>query len=92
VEVRDVSRVDAPSVLLAQVERDRVPVGPGVAVPFVLDAPEVAASRSLALRVRVDMQPRARPFSGDYLSTVLVPVPVAGDASDLVVPLRAIAD
>jgi hypothetical protein len=56
-------------------------------VPFAFDAPGVAPGRSLGLRVQVDLQAGRRSTAGDYLSTVASPVPAAGDASRLLVPV-----
>lgn len=87
VELRDVSHLDQASTLLAATALENVPMGPNVRVPFAFDAPDVSPDRSLGLRVQVDMQGRQRRAGADYLSTASQPVPAAGDASQLVVPV-----
>ena len=87
VELRDVSMQDQASSLLASESMNDVPIGPNCRVAFELKAPSVAAGRSVAMRVQVDMQQGQRHAAGDYLSTVSTSVPIAGDVQGLLVPV-----
>lgn len=78
---------DQPSVVLASKVLTHVPIGPNARVAFEFSAPAVTTGRLLAMRVQVDMQDGLRHAPGDYLSTVSVPVPAAGDVRALVVPV-----
>lgn len=80
VEVRDVSEQDQASVVLATKTLREVPVGPNARVPFELMAPSVASSRSLSIRVQVDMHADRSYAAGDFLSTAANPVAASGDA------------
>lgn len=88
VELRDVTELDRASVVLASHELHAVPITPDGEVAFTLAAPAVAAGRSLSVRAQVDVA--AGGHAGDYLTTVAVPVPVAGETTDLVVPLAKV--
>ena len=85
VELRDVSWMDQPSRVLAVTVLQDVAVGPGLRLPFTLDAPSAPPSATLSLRVQVDL--RGAGQGCDYLTTVSQPVAPTGDARDLVVPL-----
>ncbi len=85
VELRDVSWMDQPSRVLAVTVLRGVAVGPGLRLPFELDAPPAPASASLSLRVQVDLRGAAR--GCDYLTTASQPVAPTGNARGLVVPL-----
>ncbi len=82
VELRDVSRMDQPSLLLARFERQGLPVGPSARVPFDFVAPEAHPANALGLRAQVDLH-----GGGGYLSTAAAPVPPSGDATTLRVPV-----
>ncbi|WP_225823965.1 YbaY family lipoprotein [Streptomyces naphthomycinicus] len=74
VEVRDVSRADAPSTVVgAQVQTD-VRLTPGGRVPFSVDVPELDPSASYGLRVHVDRSGSGSLESGDLISTRAIPV------------------
>lgn len=84
VEVHDVSEQDQASIVLATKVLHNVPVGPNVRVPFALRSPGVAPSRSLSMRVQVDMQADRSYAPGDFLSTVANPIAASGDAVAIV--------
>jgi uncharacterized lipoprotein YbaY len=87
VELRDVSVQDQASTVVAAMTLKQVPLDPNCRVPFELEAPIVAASRSLSLRVQVDMQVGQRHASGDFLSTAAQPVPPGSNLFGLLVPV-----
>jgi uncharacterized lipoprotein YbaY len=87
IELRDVSLQDQASTVVASMTLDRVCVGPNYRIPFEFNAPSVAPSRLLTLRVQVDRHADQRHASGDFLSTIAQPVPAGGDASGLIVPV-----
>lgn len=88
VELRDVSRLDAPSVVLASTVLASVSVAPGARLPFELSAPEAAPSASLSLRAQLDVTVPGAPAC--YLSTVACPVAATGDVHGLALPLTRI--
>lgn len=74
VEVRDVSRADAPSVVVgAQIQTD-VRLAPGARVPFRVDVPDLDPSASYGLRVHIDRSGSGTVESGDLLSMRAIPV------------------
>ncbi|MFG3516996.1 MULTISPECIES: YbaY family lipoprotein [Streptomyces] len=80
VEVRDVSRADAPSTVVgAQVQTD-VQLSPGGRVPFSVEVPGLDPSARYGLRVHVDRSGSGTVESGDLLSTRAVLVRT--DATD----------
>jgi len=90
VEVRDVSLADAPSVVIAEQQMADVQVRPHGRIPFRLAVPEVAANRSLSVRVHVSMDGSGRVQSGDLLTTASYPVANVGDVESLVVRVNSI--
>lgn len=90
IELRDVSLQDQASTVVAAMTLDKVSVGPNYRVPFEFNAPAVAPSRLLTLRVQVDRHPGQRHASGDFLSTSAQRVPAGGDACGLVVPVTGV--
>jgi hypothetical protein len=87
IELRDVSLQDQPSTIVASKTLRDARISANRRVPFELEAPSVAAGRSLAMRVQVDMLPNQSHATGDYLSTVSISVPIAGDVHGLLVPV-----
>ena len=85
IELRDVSLQDQASTVVAAMTLDRVSVGSNYRIPFEFNAPAVAQSRLLTLRVQVDRHPDQQHASGDFLSTIAQHVPAGGDACGLVV-------
>ncbi len=84
VELRDVSWMDRPSRLLAATSLQGVAVGPGVRLPFSLEAPQGQAGDSLSLRAQIDLRGGA---GCDYLTTASQPVAPTGDVQGQVVRL-----
>ncbi|QEH38133.1 hypothetical protein OJF2_67310 [Aquisphaera giovannonii] len=90
VEVRDVSRADAPSLVVAEDARDDVVVDPGEPLRFALQVPDVEPGRSLSLRVHVSCDGSPGVKRGDLLTTASHPIPPRGDRSSLRVPVKVV--
>lgn len=91
VEARDVSVMDAPSVVLAEQRLTDVAIRPGQRIPFELSVPEAGAGRTLALRAHISLDGRTDVVSrGDALSVTHIPVQPTGDVDDLEVPVRMV--
>lgn len=90
VEVRDVSRADAPSVVVAQKAKDDVAVDPNEPLKFTLEVPDVEPNRTLSLRVHVSRDGTTGVKQGDLLTTASCPIPPRGARSALRVPVKVI--
>lgn len=90
VEVRDVSEADALSTVIAERRLKDVALRPNGEIKFKLSVPDVGSNRSLAMRVHVSTDGSSRVKSGDMLTTAHIPVPSAGDAEQLEVPVVVI--
>ena len=90
VEVRDVTVADAPSLVVAARDLRDVTLSPGAHVPFSLEVPEADASRSLGLRVHVDIAEAGRVSSGDLLTTQAIDVPASGEFGPVRVVVRRV--
>jgi uncharacterized lipoprotein YbaY len=90
IEVRDVSLLDAPSVVIAEERLEDVALEPGGAIPFSLDTPEVEASQSLSLRVHISLDGSGRVQSGDLLTTMHYPVPDRGTPPPMLIRVQVI--
>ncbi len=74
VEVRDVSRADAPSTVVgAQIQRD-IQLAPGGRVPFSIEVPALDPTASYGLRVHIDRSGTGTLETGDLISTQAIPV------------------
>ena len=78
IEVCDVSRVDAPSIVVAQSQIDDVNIRPNDRIPFSINVPEVSESQSLNLRIHISLAGDFDIKSGDLLTTRSYPVPSHG--------------
>ncbi|AUD02812.1 YbaY family lipoprotein [Spirosoma pollinicola] len=90
IEVRDVSEVDAPSVVVAQQRLTGISLQPGGHIHFHLQAPEVAPNRSLALRVHISLDGSEPAKPGDLLSTSRYAVPSLGEQTSMTVSVVVI--
>ncbi|HEX5826363.1 MAG TPA: YbaY family lipoprotein [Candidatus Limnocylindrales bacterium] len=90
VEARDVSVMDAPSVVVAEQRVPAARVEPGERLSFELAVPESDPGRSLSLRVHLSYDGTPTVSSGDAISVVHIPIPAAGDVDDLEVSVRVI--
>jgi uncharacterized lipoprotein YbaY len=90
VEARDVSLMDAPSVVVAELRETDVEIGPGHRIPFELSLPEAGPGRTLALRAHISLDGTDTVSTGDALSVTHIPLPSTGDVDDLEVPVRIV--
>ena len=90
VEARDVSVMDAPSMVVAETRLSDVPVAPGERIPFRLDVPEVDATRTLSVRAHVSLDGTPAITRGDALSVTHIPLPAVGPVDGLDVPVRTV--
>jgi uncharacterized lipoprotein YbaY len=89
VEARDVSLMDAPSVVVAEARLD-VTVEPGGRLPFELSVPDAEAGHTLAARAHLSYDGTAAITPGDAISVTHLAIPPDGDVEGLEVPLRVI--
>ena len=79
VEVRDVSELDKPSIVVAQQVMTNISAGPASSVAFELTVPDMDSRRSLSLRSHLSLDGGVQVKHGDLLTTASFPLP-AGDA------------
>jgi len=90
VEARDVSVMDAPSVVVAEERWTDVPIGPGLRIPFELGVPDTEAGRTLAMRAHISLDGTAAVTRGDVISVTHIPLPESRDVDGLEIPLRVV--
>ena len=90
VELLDVSLLDAPSEVFAEVRQSDVLVYPLARIPFEIVAPAAAEGRSLSLRVHVDLSGDGEVSRGDLITTISYPVPRTGDCGPLELSVQAV--
>lgn len=90
IEIRDVSLIDAPSIVVAHTKLTNVNIQPGGRVVFSLLVPEVSDNRSLEIRVHISLSRNGRIKPGDLLTTASYPVPTRGTLDCIVVPVTLI--
>ena len=90
VEARDVSLMDAPSVVVAEARLPDVAVQPDGRLPFELEVPDAEAGHTLAARAHLSYDGTAAITPGDAISVTHLAIPPEGDVSGLEVPLRVI--
>ena len=90
IEARDVSELDAPSVVVGQLWLSDQALAPGTRIPFELEVPEVDAARTLSLRAHVCRDGSGTVSRGDLISVSHIPAPAIGDVDGVEVPLRVI--
>jgi putative lipoprotein len=92
VEVEDISRADAPSLVIGQERQTDVPLRPGTAIPFSIEIPEglVDERHSYSVRVRVDVSGSGDAKVGDLVSTQTYPVLTRGHPNDVRVSVKRV--
>jgi uncharacterized lipoprotein YbaY len=92
VQVEDVSRMDAPSEVLAQQRFENVDLEEGGELPFEVQVPAdlVDQRRRYSMRVHVDVNGTGNVTKGDYVSTASYPVLTEGDDDFLVITARRV--
>lgn len=95
VQVEDVSRMDAPSTVVAEQTLGDVDLVEGAELPFRVDVPAglIERGHTYSVRVHIDVTGTGEVTKGDYVSTASYPVLAAdgtsGD-SDVVVLVRRV--
>jgi putative lipoprotein len=84
VQVEDVSRADAPSVVIADQRQSGVPLRSGATLPFTVEVPEelVDERDSYSVRVHVDVSGSGEVEVGDLVSTQSYPVLTRGHGNE----------
>ena len=78
IEIRDVSRANALSTVVAQTRLTDVKFQPGDRIPFSLTVPEVPEAQSLDVRVHISRTGSNDIKPGDLLTTRSHPIPSRG--------------
>ena len=81
IEVRDVSQLDAPSVVVTSRVLDGVRLEPGARLQVSLDVPSAPPGHTYGLRVHADIAGTGAVSPGDLLNTQAHPVPDASSAT-----------
>lgn len=89
-EARDVSMMDAPSVVVAEAPQPNVAIGPGMRIPFELSVPDTGPGRTLSVRAHVSLDGTPAVSHGDAISVISIPLPATGDVDELEVPVRLV--
>jgi putative lipoprotein len=84
VQVEDVSRADAPSIVVSEQRQYGVSLHGGAVLPFVVKVPEelVGEKRSYSVRVHVDVSGSGEVEVGDLVSTQSYPVLTRGHGKE----------
>jgi uncharacterized lipoprotein YbaY len=92
VQVEDVSRADAPSVVIAEHRQLDVPLEAGGVLPFAVDVPadRVDPRASYSVRVHVDMSGSDSVEVGDLVSTQSYPVLTRGYGDEASVDVQRV--
>ena len=90
IEIRDVSRADALSTVVAQTRLTDVNLRPGDRIPFSLAIPEVSEVQSLGVRIHISHTGTTDIKSGDLLTTRSYPVPSRGPLGHMSVLVQRI--
>ncbi|HEX8851055.1 MAG TPA: YbaY family lipoprotein [Gemmatimonadaceae bacterium] len=92
VQVEDVSRADAPSLVVAELRRSGVRLSPGDEVPFEVDVPAgvIDPKHHYSVRVHVDASGSGNMSRGDLITTQSYPVLTWGHGTEVRPQLRRI--
>jgi hypothetical protein len=90
IEVRDVSRADALSMVVAHARLTDVTVRPGDRVPSSSTVPEVSDAQSLEVRIHIASSERSIVKTGDLLTTASHRVPSRGMPGHITIPVKRI--
>jgi putative lipoprotein len=92
VQVEDVSRADAPSIVVGEQRQERVRIGPGSRVPFEVTVPAnlIRPNASYSVRVHVDITGSGEVERGDLVSTQSHPVLTRSFGTEARIPVRRV--
>ncbi|MCJ1676460.1 YbaY family lipoprotein [Streptomyces sp. APSN-46.1] len=89
VEVRDVSRADAPSTVIGSQVQTGVELTPGGRIPFGVELPDLGPGGAYQIRAHVDVSGTGTVEHGDLMSTQATPVP-ADFARPVIAPVAVV--
>lgn len=92
VYVEDVSRADAPSIVIGQQRQRGVSLRPGLVVPFLIKLTDESVDdrRSYSLRAHVDVGGTGDIKPGDFVSTQSYPVLTRGHGTTVRVRVKRV--
>ncbi len=92
VQVEDVSRADAPSVVVGEKRLSRVRLQPGAALRFEIEIPEDAVdpSRSYSVRAHVDVSGSGEVETNDLVTTQSYPVLTRGHGDSVKLQVKKV--
>lgn len=92
VQVEDITRADAPSVVIAEQRLDDVPLGEANELPFAIDLPaQLIDPRAMySVRAHVDTTGSGTVERGDLITTQTYPVLTRGAADEVRVEVRRV--
>jgi putative lipoprotein len=92
VQVEDVSRADAPSIVVGEQRIPRVPLQAGMVLPFTVEIPaeRIVPSHSYTVRVHVDMSGSGKVETGDLITMQSYPVLTQGYGNEANVTVKPV--
>jgi putative lipoprotein len=91
ITVQDVSRADAPSIVVAEQRIDQVELAAGRAIPFAVEVPpELDERATYVVQAHIDISGSGEVEIGDLVSTQSHPVLTRGAKDVVVVPVRRV--
>jgi putative lipoprotein len=92
VQVEDVSRADAPSVVVGEQRISRVPLRAGAVLPFAVAIPAglVDPNRSYSVRAHLDVSGSGKVDVGDLITTQSYPVLTKGYGNETKVTVKRV--
>jgi putative lipoprotein len=92
IRLEDVSRADAPAIILASITLDEIPVPPpaGEQITFSLPVASFDPLSSYTVRVHVDRDQDGWISKGDLLTTSHIPVLTRGGGTEVQVPVEIV--
>lgn len=92
VQVEDISRADAPSIVVGEQRQRGVSLHEGAVLPFVVEIPAglIDGRRSYSVRVHVDVSGSGAVRAGDLVSTQTYPVLTRGHGAEARITVRPV--
>ena len=92
VQVEDVSRADAPSVVIGEHRQAAVPLRAGASIPFTIDIPAglVDPRHDYSIRAHIDVSGSGKVEVGDLITTQSIPVLTRGYGNEAKVAVKRV--
>ncbi len=92
VRVEDISRADAPTVIVGEQRQSDVSLSPGTALPFAVEIPgeRVDSRRMYSVSVHIDVSGSGEIERGDLISTQIYPVLTRGHGDEARVQVKRV--